>query len=180
MPPTVEVPLPGDDPLIEAFLRAATRGERVWAWKDGQQVLVANAPPAAGGAPETTVLLVSALREAMGRSAAAAGERELPADKARDGGLAAAVIRQAIEAAESSRSLLIGASFGLRMRHSALVGGSGFRDCCREAGVDPDGLPAERRVAIDEAIAAEFAANPTASGAQLRSWLIALLQQRLH
>lgn len=168
------------DPVLEAFLRAAALAPRVWAWQEAGKMRTAGQAPAAATGIDTTALLAHALREAFGRSAAEGALRQLAAAGHTDGSLPAALVRQVIESAEASRSLLQGAAFGLRVRYSAVASGAGFRACCEELGLAADALPFERRSDIDAQVARRFDDCETPSAELAAGWLREALRRPVH
>lgn len=168
------------DPVLDAFLRAAAAGRRVWAWQQDGQIHAADTAPADHGEVDTRGLLAQALREAFGRSAAQGAERQLSAAAGQDGSLPAALVRQVIESAEASHSLLLGAAFGLRVRYSALASGAGFRACCAELGLAADALPFARRSDIDMQVARCFDACDAPTAELAAGWLREALLRPIH
>lgn len=169
------------DPVLEAFLRAAAIGHRVWAWLESGEIRAsARAPARNADTLDTGPLLTQALAEAFGRSAATAVQRQLASATSADGSLPATLVRQVIENAEASRSMLQGAAFGLRLRYSAVASGAGFRACCAELGLAPETLPFERRSDIDQQVARAFDDCDTPTAELAAGWLRDALRRPVH
>ena len=114
---------------------ASARGPQVWAWKEGSHIHAAAEPPATGHG-DAAALLVEAIRDAYGEAAGDSAERELGEITRRGRSLPSTVVRRLIESAEAAFSLLQGATYGLRLRYSAVTSGAGFRACCESLGID--------------------------------------------
>lgn len=175
-------PSPADTSL-QGFLEAAAAGPRVWAWREHGEVVAGTQRPAgaSAGADDTATLLAEVVREVFGRSAAQLALRTLR-DGGHDGrgGLPAALVQRVIADAEASRSLLLGAGFGLRMRYSALSGGSGFMRICHELRLDARALPRERRAAVDAWVRSQLVEGVPPSEDDLERLLRQALTQALH
>lgn len=156
----VVIPKVRSDPTLDGFMLASARGPQVWATRAGGHIQALAEPPP-GPREDTAALLVEAIRDAYGEAAGDAAERELSEVTRRGGGLPSAVVRRLVEAAEASYSLLQGATYGLRLRYSAVASGAGFRACCEALGIDPRALPFARRRAIDAEVQDRLAGIPS-------------------
>ncbi len=167
------------DPTIDAFMLAAARGAQVWAWRGGGQIQ-AGAEPQPGDREDTAALLVEALRDAFGEAAGDAAEWTLSTVTRRGSSLPSSLVRRLVETAEASHSLLQGATYGLRLRYSAVASGAGFRACCETLGIDPQCMPFERRQDIDAQVAAKLAQTAVPKAETVAECLRAVLAQRPH
>lgn len=167
------------DPTIDAFMLAAARGSQVSAWRTGDRIQ-AGAQAPSGNPADTAALLVQALRDAFGEAAGDSAELTLSSATRRGSALPASLVRRLIESAEASHSLLQGATFGLRVRFSAVTSGAGFRACCEALGIDPHTMPFERRRDIDAQLAARLAQTASPSAEAVAECLRAVLAERPH
>lgn len=173
------IPKVRSDPTLDGFMLASARGPQVWAWKEGSHIHAAAEPPATGHG-DAAALLVEAIRDAYGEAAGDSAERELGEITRRGRSLPSTVVRRLIESAEAAFSLLQGATYGLRLRYSAVTSGAGFRACCESLGIDPRALPFERRRAIDAEVQKRLSAVPSPSSEAVAACLRDVLAQPLH
>ena len=180
---------PSPQAVIDAFRESAGRGEAVRVVEvDGQsfQVLAEGRAGARSVAwvredADTTGIFLQALARRFGAGVASHVAQALDLAPSPGKPLAARLVPQAIEMAETSAQALAGVDFLTLLAHSARSGGAAFRAAAERAGVDPAALDAEARGRIDEGMQADFAAaaargESPVSQATAAQWLMKRLR----
>lgn len=189
---SVSRPTPGS-PQLDAFTQAAQGGGDVYISVAGEQLQVLGTGTTPGGrsvawvAPDvdTVSMFSEALARTYGNGIASAVSRELGLTASPGKPLSARTIELAVDMAQTSRQALDGVDFATRLACSASTGSTVFLSACAQAGIDPAGVDAQKRQAIDVAMQQRFdhAAGTGQSPVSLgtaRTWLSAVLAQTLH
>lgn len=164
-------------PELEAFERAAAKGEALSIEIDGERLSVA----AKGQLPESGrqitwvegsshaispgCVFAQALASRFGNSISAHVERELKIDLSAHKPIAARTVEQAISMAQTASLALDGAAFAQRLNFSASSNSQEFIAAAKDAGVSPDSIDLPTRRQIDarfaELLAAAGGGQPT-------------------
>jgi hypothetical protein len=168
-------------PRLDAFLSAASAGHLLWAseGEEGPEIR-GGATPVGSISGEIGRLFVAALREHFGDAASAIAEREWRLTQRSRRLLPARTVHKAVACAESALSLLMAQSMLVQIEFSAVLLGWRFRRVAEALGLDPAGIPIERRQALDQALAADFRQPPPADADALGDRLRTLLSQAPH
>lgn len=161
---------PSPQAVIDAFRESAGRGEAVRVIEvDGQrfQVQAEGRLESSAGTrsvawvrehTDTTGVFLNALAQRFGTGVASHVAQALDLAPSPGKPLAARLVPQAIEMAETSAQALAGVDFLTQLAHSARSGGTAFQAAAERAGVDSALLDADARARIDQRMQAEFAA----------------------
>jgi hypothetical protein len=168
-------------PGLDAFVSAAAAGRLLWArWAQGQLEICCGPTPSSPPSPEIGRLFVAAMREHFGEAASAIAEREWRLNLQSRRLLPARTVRRAVACAESARSLLMAQSYLLQIEFSAAMLGWRFRRVAESLGLDPNALSMERRRALDQLLAPDFAVAESAGADAVGQRLKTLLLQVVH
>ena len=185
---------PSPQTVIDAFRTSAGQGESVRVVDvDGQsfQVLAeGHLPGSQGGSrsvawvqgdTDTTGMFLNALAQRFGPGVADHVADALGLAPAPGKPLAARLVPQAIEMAETSAQALSGVDFLTRLEHSAGSDGVAFRAAAARLCIDPARLDGTTRNQIDQHMQADFASaaargESPVSAATATQWLLAHLE----
>ncbi len=174
-------PAASQPPLLSAFTSAAASGKLLWVMVvDGHPEVCSGATPAPAASDLVGQLFVGALRAHFGEAASAIAEREWQLGPQPRRLLPARTVHHAVACAESALSLLMAQSHLLRVEFSPVMLGWRFRRVAESLGLDPAGLGAERRQALEQLLQAEFASPLPVVAEAVSDRLRALLTQTLH
>ncbi len=125
-------------------------------------------------------LFVAALRERYGEAASAVAERQLDLHQGWCEPLSSETIDAAVHCAAGAQALLDAQGVVVRFEYSARLLGRGFVDLCVARGLDARRISMARRQAIDDGMAALFAAAEAPDPEQVTRRLVELLATGLH
>lgn len=172
-------------PQLEAFREAAQQGDcMLHLSQDGAQWEV----KAVGSTPsqrsvawvepqtDTTSAFLNALGQSFSQGITRAVARELDLSAAPGRPLSSRTVRQAVDMAQTSQTALSGVDFLTRLQVSTIGNTAAFAEACRHMGIDPAGIGAEQRTAIDARMLQRFEAamaqgRSPVDEATARAWL---------